>query len=76
MLSKAKSFPNIESKALRAGRNRPNTASKGFELDGITYVSGELTHRGREHHPIQLEGWYKPVPNTAIGSFQISGDID
>lgn len=40
------------------------------------FVTGDVTHGGHEHKPIALTGWHKPVPNTAIGSFKISGSVD
>jgi hypothetical protein len=66
---------------LRAGRNRPNNASEGFQREGVdgvqeTFVKGSITHSGREHKELILETWHKVVASTAIASFQISGDID
>jgi len=59
---------------IRAGKNRPNTAQYGVEARGL--VKGKFEHTGREHKTIVLEQWHKAVPNTAIGSFTITGDID
>jgi len=39
-------------------------------------VKGEVTHDGREHEPIKLKKWHKPIPNTATNSFTIQGNID
>lgn len=61
---------------LKAGDNRPNTAKKMVRVGDITYVSGRIEHTGREHEPVNLEGWYEAVPNTAVASFTISGNID
>jgi len=61
---------------LQAGQNRPNHAAYGFKIGEDAYVSGKVEHSGREHAPIILTGWYKVIPNTAIQSFQISGDVD
>jgi hypothetical protein len=61
---------------LRAGKNRPNHAEKGLNSDGISYVKGKVSHSGREHADIVLEGWHIALPNTAIDSFTITGDID
>ena len=61
---------------LRAGKNRPNHAEKGLNSDGISYVKGKVEHSGREHADIVLEGWHIALPNTAIDSFTITGDID
>lgn len=61
---------------LRAGKNRPNHAEKGLNSDGISYVKGIVSHSGREHADIVLEGWHIALPNTAIDSFTITGDID
>jgi hypothetical protein len=59
---------------LRAGESRPNYASKGNEKLGL--VTGKVEHSGREHAELKLDGWFKPVPNTATKSFTIKGDID
>lgn len=40
------------------------------------YVTGKVWHGGHEHKPISLPGWHKPVPNTAVESFKISGAVD
>ena len=61
---------------LRAGKNRPNRAELGINRDGISYVMGEISHTGREHKTIKLDGWHTAHPNTAISSFTITGDID
>ncbi len=61
---------------LRAGKNRPNNAEFGLQKDGVSYVKGEISHSGREHKTITLDGWHIAMPNTAIGSFTITGDVD
>ena len=61
---------------LKAGKNRPNHAEKGIQVDGKYYVSGEVSHSGREHKTITLDGWHEATPNEAIGSFTITGDVD
>jgi hypothetical protein len=61
---------------LRAGSNRPNYVKKYVKLPQGEFVSGEVTHSGREHEPITLKGWYKPTPNKATKSFTITGNID
>jgi len=61
---------------LQAGNNRPNYAERGTEIDGKTYVTGKVSHSGREHKDIKLVGWHRVIPNTAIESFTIEGDID
>lgn len=40
------------------------------------YVRGRVWHGGYEHKDITLKEWHRPVPNTAIESFKISGAID
>lgn len=40
------------------------------------YVKGTVTHEGFEHKPIELKTWCKPIPNSAVESFKISGAID
>ena len=61
---------------LRAGKNRPNHAEFGLQKDGVSYVKGEISHSGREHKTITLNDWHIAMPNTAIGSFTITGDVD
>lgn len=61
---------------LEAGGNRPNIVEYGVEINGKIYCKGEVKHTGREHEPIMLKTWHMAVPNTAVKSFQISGDID
>lgn len=65
-----------ESLTLSAGPNRPNRAEKGFKLNDHTYVSGYFSHTGREHHDLNLEGWYEAIPNKAVKSVTVTGDID
>jgi len=72
-----KAFKDIKRGAvLSAGNNRPNNTSKAIKLNNQLYVSGKMTHTGREHHDLDLVGWYKPIPNTATKSFTIEGNID
>ena len=61
---------------LQAGKNRPNYAQFGLQKDGLSYVKGEISHSGREHKTIVLDNWHIAMPNTAIDSFTITGDID
>jgi hypothetical protein len=79
-----KGYQTIE---LRAGNNRPNRVSRAAglvsrnkydmaEIERIDAVTGFVEHAGREHAKLDLPGWYKPVPNTSIQSFTITGDID
>lgn len=63
---------------LRAGNNRPNRVSR-YAVDSsgsIVAVSGKMEHSGREHKTLTLKQWYKPIPNTSVQSWTISGDID
>jgi len=61
---------------LVAKTNRPNNVQKYLALPEGQFVSGEVTHSGREHEPITLRDWYIAVPNTAINSYTIRGAID
>ena len=61
---------------LRQGENRPNSVEKFLVLNGVVLVSGLVRHTGREHRDIRLEGWWEPVPNTAVQSWQVSGEVD
>jgi hypothetical protein len=81
LTEKYKNIGNIPESAvkrmeLRAGKNRPNHAEKGINTGGKSYVKGKVEHSGREHADIVLEGWHIALPNTAIDSFTITGDID
>ena len=67
---------NVKRMEIRAGKNRPNHAEKGINTGGKSYVKGKVEHSGREHADIVLEGWHIALPNTAIDSFTITGDID
>lgn len=40
------------------------------------FVKGRVWHGGMEHKDIQLLEWHRPVPNTAVESFKITGAID
>lgn len=61
---------------LRAGNNRPNTAELGLTVGDKTYIKGHVKHSGREHADLRLTEWHVAVPNTAVNSFTITGDID
>lgn len=61
---------------LKAGDNRPNYVDKFIKLPSGNFVKGIVEHGGREHEPLHLIGWHKPLPNTAKKSFQITGVID
>lgn len=55
--------------------NRDHVATRFNAKSGL--VSGFVKHQGREHIDTDLtSGWWKPVPNTAVKAFTISGDID
>jgi len=62
--------------SLQAGQNRPNTVQTGLKQGDTTYVTGKVSHSGREHADLILKGWYVAVPNTSTKSFTITGDID
>jgi hypothetical protein len=66
----------VKRTTLKAGKNRPNYAEKGITTGGKSYVTGKIEHSGREHKDMVLEGWHIAMPNTAIDSFTITGDID
>jgi hypothetical protein len=61
---------------LRAGQNRPNTVGRGTTINEVTYVKGQVSHTGREHEDLVLEGWHIAVPNTSVQSWQLDGKID
>lgn len=59
--------------ALTSKGNRPHNVQ---ELSVEGYARGRVWHGGGEHEPIDLKQWHKPVPNTAVESFKISGAVD
>lgn len=59
---------------LQAGPNRPNHAQYGVQAKNL--VKGKFEHSGREHKTIVLKTWHKAIPNTAVNSFTIEGDVD
>jgi hypothetical protein len=63
---------------IRVGNSRPNRVEKGVEYGGKLYVSGKISHTGREHADLHLplDQWFKVVPNTSKANFQLTGDID
>jgi hypothetical protein len=88
----AKNPQYVIQKAVAHGKGRPNNLwmPVGFEgLEGL--VCGTVTHQGREHKDLDLgsrkvEGnqndsmvtydLWTLVPNTTVGNFTITGDID
>ena len=62
---------------LRQGTSRPNTVEKYIKVGDKVLVTGKISHTGREHRDLLLkDGWYEAIPNTAVGSWQVSGEID
>jgi hypothetical protein len=62
--------------SLRQGNSRPNTVEKFVNYNGMVLVSGTIKHSGREHRDVELHGWWEAVPNTAVKSWQVTGEID
>ncbi len=62
--------------SLQAGDNRPNNAEIGIQQNKKTYVKGKVEHSGREHRTVKLDSWHEAIPNLAIKSVTITGDID
>lgn len=62
--------------SLRQGENRPNNVELFVRYKDIVLVSGTVSHSGREHRDVLLKGWWEPVPNTAVQSWQVSGEVD
>ena len=58
---------------LQSNGNRAHYVS---ELSEDGFVKGLVRHGGGEHKNIVLDGWHKPVPNSAVGSFKITGAVD
>lgn len=61
---------------LKQGDSRPNNVTKSVTHGDMVLCSGTISHTGREHKDLVLTGWYQAIPNTAVGSWQITGDID
>ena len=61
---------------LRQGSNRPNHVQQFLVLNESVLVSGLVRHTGREHRDLNLTGWWEAVPNTAVASWQVTGEID
>ena len=62
---------------LMQGDSRPNTVGGYIKIGEAVLVSGKISHTGREHRDLFLkDGWYEAIPNTAVGSWQVSGEID
>lgn len=61
---------------LQAGVNRPNEAELVMQVGKTVYVKGLVKHTGREHKDLNLSTWHIAVPNTAVSSWTITGDID
>jgi hypothetical protein len=60
---------------MSAQGNRDHVASRFNKKSGL--VSGYVRHQGREHLDLDLTiGWWRPIPNTAVKAFTITGDID
>lgn len=74
--TKQRSGRETTTMVLQAGPNRPNTAEKGFEAFSKHYVTGKISHSGREHKDLVLTEWHIAIPNTATTSWTITGDID
>lgn len=58
---------------LQSKGNRPHYVD---QLCDEGFVRGLVRHGGYEHKDIELKGWCKPVPNTAVESFKITGLVD
>jgi hypothetical protein len=65
-----------QGRAIPDERQSWSTDSRQVAARSDYFVTGRVTHTGREHAPILLRGWFKAVPNTATESFTITGDID
>ena len=62
---------------LKAGENAPNEVEYLWNNEGVSLVKGKVEHTGREHEDLNLRSvWHIAIPNTAIKSFTISGNID
>jgi hypothetical protein len=62
--------------SLQQGTSRPNRVTRYVKHEDMVLVSGTVSHTGREHKDLELVGWWEAVPNTAVGAWQVSGEID
>ena len=61
---------------LRQGNSRPNTVEKFVKAGEEVFVMGKVAHSGREHRDLMLNEWHVAIPNAAVSSWQVSGDVD
>lgn len=61
---------------LRAGGHRAHDVEKFVSGNGITLVSGKVTHPAGDHRELELVGWWEPIPNKGAQSWTIRGEID
>lgn len=40
------------------------------------YVRGAVLHRGRQHRPVYLPGWYRAHVNTSLRNWTVDGAVD
>lgn len=71
-------FNAEEIREIRVGNSRPNRVEKGVKNEKGFFVTGKISHTGREHADLvlPLDRWFKVVPNTSKANFQLTGDID
>jgi hypothetical protein len=74
----AEKAENIQPKpgSIGKGNSRSHTVEKFVKVGNDTFVSGKISQQQRQHGDHMLEGWWKVVPNTAVFSWTITGNID
>ena len=61
---------------LYQGNHRPHLAEQFVVHESVRLVSGQVVHSAGEHRDLQLNGWWEALPNKAVQSWQVNGDID
>lgn len=75
-LTKASVGYGSNQKAVATLQSKGNRAHYVEEMCKEGFVRGTVTHGGYEHKDIELPGWCKAVPNSAVESFRITGMVD
>lgn len=63
-------------KELQIQGRRSNKVQMCHENGKRAFCFGRITHEGREHEDLILKSWHLAIPNTAVKSFTVTGDID
>lgn len=53
-----------------------HSVEKYVKVGEDAYASGKVSQQRRQHADLNLNGWYKVIPNTGVLSWTITGKID